>query len=68
MLGVVALLAFVRGFRVTDVWLVTLGQNPAADAWSEHGAMLATSDRALLESEHIEPTAVRDLILRHVFD
>ena len=43
MLGVVALLAFVRGFRVTDVWLVTLGQNPAADAWSEHGAMLATS-------------------------
>jgi predicted AlkP superfamily pyrophosphatase or phosphodiesterase len=31
------------------------------------GAMFATSDAGVLESEHVEPTAVRDLILRHIF-
>jgi hypothetical protein len=43
LLGVVAGVAVVRGFGVTDVWRVTIGQNPAADAWFEHRALLATS-------------------------
>ena len=44
LLGVVAGVAIVRGSGVTDVWLVTLGQNHAAgDAWFEHRVMLATS-------------------------
>jgi hypothetical protein len=32
------------------------------------GPLLASNQPQLLDSPHIEPTAVRDLILRHVFD
>ena len=43
LLGVVAGVALVRGFRVTDFWTLALGQNPAIDVWIEHRAVLATS-------------------------
>jgi hypothetical protein len=67
------LLARKLGFRSLldviplDATLVK-GSHGLAAADPLDGPMLATNESRLLDREQIEPTAVRDLILRHIFE